>query len=182
MKNLIELTNNVLTIKPEALVIREFKGLWDRDKSKSKDKALQELAYVYHTTDYQSIYRNYHPSTRESKIKLDIFGDREWTPDGMIYEAQNKYRELQTTLSMELLNDAEAGLDQLRTYFRNVNFDDDEEGKAAKNYIANLKQIGDLIKGLKSLREEVEKELVNQMQLRGGATIGRREFPPDRRG
>jgi len=182
MKNLIELTNNVLTIQPEALVIQEFKSLWDRDKSKTKDKALQELAYIYHTTDFQSIYRNYHPDTRESKIRLDIFGKREWSPDMKIITAQEKYKQLQTTLSMELLNDAESGIDKLRLYFQNVDFTVDEEGKAAKNFIMNVKQLGDLVKGMKLLREEVEKELSDQMQLRGGSTIGRRELPPDRRG
>jgi hypothetical protein len=35
---------------------------------------------------------------------------------------------------------------------------------------------------MKSLRDEAEKELTDQMQLRGGSTIGRRELPPDRRG
>lgn len=182
MKNLLELVNNTVTIKPEALTIREFKTLWDKDKDKKKEKALQWLAYVYYTTDFQSIYRNYHPSTRETKIKLDIFGDRNWKSFPEIEAAQAKFRELQTTVSIEILNDAEAGIDQLRTYFRNVNFDEDEEGKAAKNFIANVKQLGDLIKGLKSLREEVEKELSDQMQLRGNSVVGKRELPPDRRG
>lgn len=182
MKNLIELNNNVLSIHPEALMIQEFKMLWDRDKKKDKEKALQDLAYVYHTTDFQSIYRNYHPDSRDAKIKLDIYGDREYAVDLHIIAAQNKYKELQTTLSMEILSDAEFGIDKLRTYFRGVDFTEDEEGKAAKNFIANVKQLGDLVKGLKSLREEVEKELADQMQLRGGSTIGRRELPPERRG
>lgn len=182
MKNLIELTNNSLSILPEALVIREFKALWDRDKSKNKDRAMKDLAYVYHSTDFQSIYRNYHPDTRTTKMKLDIYGDREYPIDDKIENAREKYRELQTTLSMELLSDAEFGLDKLREYFRNVDFSMDEEGKSAKNFIMNVKQLGDLVKGLKLLREEVEKELADQMQLRGGSTIGKRELPPERRG
>jgi hypothetical protein len=182
MKNLIELSNNVLSILPEALMIREFKTLWNRDKNKTKDKALKDLAYIYYSTDFQSIYRNYHPDTRESKIRLDIYGDRDHPIDMAIVEAQNKYKELQTTLSMELLSDAEVGIDKLRIYFQNVDFAADEEGKAAKNFIANVKQLGELVKGLKLLREEVEKELSDQMQLRGGSTIGKRELPPERRG
>lgn len=182
MKNLIELVNNSMSILPEALMIREFKALWDRDKSKTKERALKDLAYIYHSTDFQSIYRNYHPDNRESKMKLDIYGNRDYQIDKLIDAAKAKYRELQTTLSMELLSDAEFGLDKLREYFKNVDFSEDEEGKAAKNFIANVKQLGDLVKGLKSLREEVEKELVDQMQIRGGSTVGRRELPPERRG
>jgi len=182
MKNLIELKNGVLTISPESLVIKEFKAIWNRDRSTSKDKALRELAYVYHTVDYQSIYRNYHVDTRDTKIKLDIFDDRQWKPDNKINEAINKYQQLQTTLSMELLNDVEQGLTKLRDYFKNVDFDDDENGVAAKNFIQNVKAMGELVKGVKTLRDEVEKELTDSMQLRGRSEIARRELPPERRG
>lgn len=182
MKGLITLENNILRIAPEALVVEEFLQIWKRDKTKTKDKALRELAYIYHTTDYQSIYRNYHPNSRESKIRLDVFADRKWEPDAVVIKAQDKYRSLQTTLSMELLNDVEFGMTKLRDYFRAAEFEDDDEGKAAKNFIANVKSMGDLVKSLKILREEVEKELSDTMQLRGGSTIGRRELPPDKRG
>jgi hypothetical protein len=182
MKNLLELNNNVLTINPEALVIQEFHNIWKRDKTKAKERGLKELAYVYHTTDYQSIYRNYHPDIRESKIRLDIFNDKDWKPDTLIILAQDKYKSLQTTLSMEILDDAEIGLNKLRNYFRDIVFDDDDNGTQAKNFIANVKALGDMVKGIKSLRDEVEKEITDKMQLRGGNVIGRRELPPDRRG
>ena len=181
MKNLITLEKNVLTLAPEALLIQEFHKIWKRDKTKTKERALKEFAYIYHTTDYQSIYRNYHADIREGKIKKDIFDNKEWMPDPDITVAQNKYATLQTTPSMELLNDVELGLTKLRNYFRDVDFDEDENGTAAKNFIANMKSMGDVVKGLKSLREEVEKELTNNMQMRGGGKVNRRELPPDQR-
>ena len=173
----------MLKISPEALIINDFKKIWTRDKSSKKEKALKELAYIYHTTDYQSIYRNYHIDTREAKIKLDIFDDRQWTPDNDIGLAVNKYAQLQTTLSMELLQDVELGLTKLRDYFRDVDFEeDDTNGVAAKNFIANVKAMGDLVKGMKTLKDEVEKELTDSMQLRGGSIVASRELPPERRG
>lgn len=182
MKNLLIIENGLLQISPEALVIKEFKKIWNRDRSNKKDKALKELAYIYHVADYQSIYRNYHIDTRESKIRLDVFDNRDWEPDKEITAAVEKYTQLQTTLSMQLLNDVELGLTKLRDYFRDVEFEEDENGVAAKNFIANVKAMGDLVKGLKTLRDEVEKELTDSMQLRGGATISKRELPPERRG
>ena len=181
MKNLLTIEKNVLKIAPEALLVQEFHKIWKRDKTKAKERAMMELAYVYHTTDYQSIYRNYHENMRDGKIILDVFGDKQWSPDPDIVLAQNKYASLQTTLSMELLNDVEMGLTTLRDYFREVSFEDDENGVAAKNFIANVKGMGDVVKGIKSLREEVEKELSDNMQMRGGSKIGSRELPPDKR-
>ena len=84
---------------------------------------------------------------------------------------------------MQLLNDVELGLAKLRDYFRDIDFaEDDTNGVAAKNFIANVKAMGELVKGMKSLREEVEKELTDSMQLRGGSIISKRELPPERRG
>jgi hypothetical protein len=164
-------------------MIKEFKKVWSRDRSNKKDKALKELAYIYHSVDYQSIYRNYHIDTRDSKIKLDLFDDRHWISDSIVNEALNKYVELQTTLSMQLLNDVELGLTKLRDYFRDVDFEgDDTNGIAAKNFIANVKAMGELVKGIKTLRDEVEKELTDNMQLRGRDNIASRELPPERRG
>jgi hypothetical protein len=97
-------------------------------------------------------------------------------------EAITTYQQLQTTLSMQLLNDVEIGLTKLRDYFREPNFDEDENGVAAKNFIANIKSMGDMVKSLKILRDEVEKELTDTMQLRGRTEIGQRELPPERRG
>jgi len=182
VRNLIEITNGVLTISPEALVIKEFKKIWSRDKTKNKDKALKELAYIYHSTDYQSIYRNYHIDTRDVKIKLDIFDDREHKVDIEVIKAMDKYKELQTTISMQLLEDVETGFTKLRDYFKDADFKDDENGVAAKNFIANVKAMGDLVKSHKTLRDEVEKELTDNMQLRGRSEIANRELPPDRRG
>ena len=163
-------------------MIKEFKKIWNRDRSTKKDKALKELAYIYHTIDYQSVYRNFHIDTREGKIILDIFDDRAWTPDNEIGEALNKYRDLQTTLSIQLLNDVELGLTKLRDYFRDIDFEnDDTNGVAAKNFIMNVKAMGELVKSLKILRDEVEKELTDSMQLRGRDIIASRELPPDRR-
>ena len=36
-----------LTISEEAMMLKPFKDLWKRDKSKNKEQALQELAYIY---------------------------------------------------------------------------------------------------------------------------------------
>jgi hypothetical protein len=188
MKNLMEIEKGSLKISPEALMIKEFKRIWTRDRSQKKEKALKELAYIYHTVDYLSLYRSYHVDTRDVRIKEEVFSDTKWVPDKEVLAGIERYKALQTTLSMQLLNDAEIGLMQLRNYFRNIKFADEQgdainedNGVAAKNYIANMKALGDLIKSHKVLKDEVEKELTDVMQLRGRKEIGRRELPPERR-
>ena len=52
--NLFEISEGQLQIQPEAYALRAFKVLWDRDKTKGKDKAIIELAFVYFMTDFKS--------------------------------------------------------------------------------------------------------------------------------
>ena len=44
-------------IEPEALMLAPFKAIYDRDKSKDKSTAKQELAYIYYMEDPRSDYQ-----------------------------------------------------------------------------------------------------------------------------
>lgn len=45
--NLLKIENFELIITPEALSLKPFKRIWDRDKSDDKRKAIQDLSYIY---------------------------------------------------------------------------------------------------------------------------------------
>ena len=51
---LMKLEAYTLTVEPEALTIKSIRNLWNRDKSKSKDRALSELGYIYFMVDPRS--------------------------------------------------------------------------------------------------------------------------------
>ena len=46
-----------VTISEEALVLKPFKLIWNRDRSATKNKALTELGYVYFMCDPRSDYQ-----------------------------------------------------------------------------------------------------------------------------
>lgn len=175
--NLFNLENNKVTFTPEALTIKEFKALWDRDVSKTKENAVEDLAYVFFVTDYKSVYKAYDDEARSEKVIKDVITQKKWTRDKAIEAAIARYDELQQTPSMGVLQDAEAALSKIRHYFRNVDVSDDETGKATSALINNVKAIGDLLKGLQSLRELVEKEINETTRVRGQGRLGMRETP-----
>jgi hypothetical protein len=175
--NLFTLDNNRVTFSPEALIIKEFKALWDRDTSRTKDNAVEELSYVFYMSDYKSPYLSYDADARENKIIGDIITRSKWKVDQCIKDAAQKYSELQETPSMGLLKDAECALDKIRHYFRNVDVTDDESGAATKNLISNVEKLGGVIKGLSSLRELVDREISETRKMRGAGTLGLREMP-----
>ena len=57
--------------EPEILLVREFKALLDRDKTKRKEKATRELTYMYLAIDYKSIYSQYSEYERHEEALND---------------------------------------------------------------------------------------------------------------
>lgn len=175
--NLFTLDNGKVKFSPEALLVKEFKALWDRDSSKQKDNAVEELAYVFYMSDYKSVYLAYDSSARELKVIGDVISKKGWKPDDKIKEACSKYAELQETPSMGLMKDAECALDKIRYYFRHVDVTEDVDGSLTKTLIANVEKLGGVIKGLSSLRELVDKEVSESRRVRGDGRLGLRETP-----
>lgn len=175
--NLFTVDNNRVTFSPEALLVKEFKALWDRDNSKHKELATEELAYVFYMSDYKSAYLAYDSDARENKVTNDVVTKKGWKPDDKVQSAMEKYSELQETPSMGLLKDAETALDKIRYYFQHVDVTMDTEGAITKTLIANVEKLGGVIKGLSSLRDMVDKEVSESMRVRGSGKLGMRETP-----
>ena len=64
--------NNRLEINEgEILLVREFKNLFDKDKSKDKSQAFKELTYIYLALDWKSPYSQYTELERHEEALRD---------------------------------------------------------------------------------------------------------------
>jgi len=170
-----------LEVTPETLTIGPFKTIWNRDKSKGKEMALAELAYVYYAADFKSIYKNIPIDEREDRIVQDVFEGKKWKADIVIKKAIEKYKELNFSQTMGLLEDAEGAIEKVRSYLREVDLmETDNSGKpiySAKDLMANLKGLGEVVAGIKKLKDEVAKEVNDSSTIKGGNTLGAFEDP-----
>ena len=180
---LLSVNGDNIEITPEGLQIKEFKNIWNRDKKKDKERALSELAFIYYLVDWQSPYRLYiDKEEKEQKILLDLFDNGKWEKDVLVIEACKKYEELIMTDSILLLKDAKGAISKLRKYFRDVDLSerDEKSGKpiySAKDLITNIKQVGQVIRGMKELEDEIAKEQMYDLKIRGGGQAGAFENP-----
>ena len=46
-----------IVIEPEALLLKPFKQIWQRDRTINKDKAMMELGFIYFFCDTRSDYQ-----------------------------------------------------------------------------------------------------------------------------
>jgi hypothetical protein len=105
--------NNRLEInEPEILLIKEFKALSDRDKTKSKERLWKELTYIYLAIDWKSLYNQYSEQERHLEALSDSGITEEEFNDPIFREACRKYKSLQdSNKSIKMLKAAMNAVD-----------------------------------------------------------------------
>ena len=179
---LFNLKERNVIISPEALLIPEFQDIWKRDKAKNKLKAMRELSYVYFICDYKSPYRASLTLNRlEATVAKDFMKDESYTPDSKISAAIDKYKELQVTPSMRLLDASLKTVHNLIDYLQNVDLQERDKNDRPiykpSDVTNSLSKIGAIVESLSKVRESVEKEMSEQASLRGQRKKGNREDP-----
>lgn len=179
---LFEIQNNFPTVTTECLMIPPFKDIWERDKTKEKNKAYGELQYIYFSADFKSLYLGFDKEYREEKLVEDFIKIKNWKPDQLILQAIKKYREFQNTPTMRFLQANQDAMESLTEYYSNIDWDAlDATGKKPKYDITkvsgSVKQAGDIINNIEKLKEKVAKEQnLSKNQARGGGSGGLLEF------
>lgn len=114
---IFKIENHILVIdKDEIRLIPEFKELLVRDKGKggndrgSKTICYKEFKYIYFVADYKSPYVDYPDKEREKYSREDAGLENDWKVDSAIRLAIDKYKKLQETPSIRILNSLQRGL------------------------------------------------------------------------
>ena len=160
-----------LHISEEAFVLKPFKEIWNRDKTKNKDKALQELAYVYFMCDPRSDYQYIvDEEDRAKAIKEGEGIDSKWKPDNKVIEAMKFYKTFKPVSAL-LLEDTRVAVDKLRQLLRNIDLTEvDDKGKpiyTLNTITATIKQIPSLVKDLDEAEKAIAKEIMESDKVRG---------------
>ena len=157
-----------LNISEEALLLKPFKEIWQRDKSKNKDKALQELGYIYFMSDPRSDYQYLVDEEERSKAIKEGEGiDSKWKPDKLVLDAITFYKSFKPTSAL-LLEDTRAMIDGYRVKLREITTDmSDLDIKEIKDLGAVIKQIPSLIKDLDEAEKALNSELKTSGRMRG---------------
>lgn len=158
-----------VTISEEALALKPFKMLWNRDRSASKDKAISEISYVYFMVDPRSDYQYLvDPDERDRAVREGEGLPDSWKPDKIVEDAMKLYDSFKPASAL-LLEDTRIMVDKFRKKMREIDFD--ELG------VKELKEMGGLIKQIPSLvkdLDEAEKAVASEMKEQGGRVRGQK--------
>lgn len=156
-----------LTIEPEMLLLKPFKKIWNRDRSKNKDRALQELGYIYFMEDPRSDYQIYIDEKVRSKEIIQGEGILDWKPDSVIEEARKFYASFKSTSAL-LLEDTRVMIEGYRKKIKEITLNmEDMEVKDIKDIGVIIKQIPILIKDLDAAEKAISSEIMKEDKIKG---------------
>ena len=157
-----------IVISEEALLLKPFKKIWDRDKTKNKEKAYMELGFIYFYCDPRSDYQ--YLTDEEERLKAIKEGEGipdKWSPDNIVKEAMNFYNGFKPTSAL-LLEDTRNMVNGYRAKLREITKDmSNLEIKDIKDIGAIIKQIPALVKDLDGAERAVSKEIIESNKVRG---------------
>lgn len=172
MEHLLEYKDYKLSVSPEAFLIKPIRGLFNADKTKNKEKFMQQLSVLYFCFDPRSTY-NYIVD-EEDRLKAII--EQEGLPSDFkiskqLQEAIDIYKKHVITTSYLLLEDSRIAIDRVRQFLRNVDLTaTDDRGKplySINQITTALKQVPDLASALIEAEKNVSKEIEEQGRARG---------------
>ena len=160
-----------IKVEPEALLLKPFKKIWNRDRSKDKNRAMQELGFIYFVCDPRSDYQYLVDiETRMESVKQGEGLPNDWTPDQTVKEAMEFYSSFKPTSAL-LLEDTRVAVDKLREHLKNMDFNEvDDKGKpkyTLNTITSTIKQIPELIKGLDEAEKAVTSDIREMSKARG---------------
>ena len=160
-----------ITFEPEILTLKPFKTLHKRDKTKDKNKFIQELGFIYFFCDARSDYQ--YLTNEEYRRTAILEGEGmplDWKPDEAVQEAMDFYNTFKPTSAL-LLEDTRIAIDKLRSLLKNINLDDrDDKGKpiyTLNTFTSTINQIPTLVKNLNEAERAINKEIFESNKVRG---------------
>ncbi len=163
--NLFEITNNVVTFSPQALLIEPFSKIWDADKSKNKNKATLELAFIYYFSDERSDFMHIlDEDERTEAIKDFIMLPPSFKHNTKVMtRAIHYYQKLSETTSTKILKSTRGLLAKISKYMDDIDMDerDPRTNKPIHDLskiAATVEKVPKLVKALNAVEKEVIKE------------------------
>lgn len=175
MSNLFDIVGSTVTIKPESLVVPEFRSIWERDKTKDKRKAFNEISYVVFLCDKsdKNPYKNYSELDRMVMLKKDFNVDE---ADDLVVRAIEKYKKLKITRYERVVSAALDSLEDIEGYYIGIK-DQDKTKFDINEYLGSMEKLGKAVKSLRELEKQLESDRTEGNKVRGDNEIGLYEIP-----
>lgn len=171
--HIVNYNNYQFELTEEALLIKPIRDLFNNDKSKNKEKAMQQLSLIYFLVDPRSSYS--YILNEDDRLKEIIRQEglsNDFKIDSKLQSAIDEYKIHTTTQSSLLLQDLEILLEKLRKSLREIDFEEASDLKEKVNAIKTANSVIDQLPGtilkIQNVKKLVNSEIEEKGRARGG--------------
>lgn len=176
---IFEIDGSVVRPVKDILLIYPFNEIWNRDETKHKSIAINELAYIYYLVSPKKTnpYSGYSNDVKGKKIIEGLWKDSLWNPDELVKEGIQIYAKWleEASPSMRYYNAVKSGVEQTINFFQNIDFNERTD-KGLPVYkisevIPALRSANEVLKSMSDLQERVEQEVYESSKTKSGKEI-----------
>lgn len=180
MAYLFKVEGKIVQPNTETLLIEPFKTIWERDKSKGKEYALEEFTYIEFMTSMlkSNPYKGYASDVKHKVVSEAVITQKGWQPDKLVIDGMQYIFDLQKngsptyTLYMSTLQAKE----KLEKFFRNVdlnerNFKTGVPIYKPKELSTAMLDVDKITASLAVLERKVTEELFDEIKTKGQKEI-----------
>lgn len=169
---LIIYENYKINIADELLLIKPFRKMLLQDRSKTKERFLEKVSYIFFMYDPRSNYKYLTDlKERKDKIILQEGLPKNFKPDKVMLEAIEAYKDMLVTTSSLVLDDMREALNKIRIFLKEIDLNIiDERGKpiyTINSVTAALKQLPELAFAVEKAEKELNKEVEERSRMKG---------------
>lgn len=172
---LIEISNYELKVSEEALLVRQFRRLWNMDRSQGKEQFYKQMSILFFCYSPASNYSYIVDEGERMKEVLLQEGIPDFKPTPEFKAAVEIYRKLNQTPEALLLQSTYNFIDKSRKALDELDYDSINDAKdkinTMKTGMSIVALIPKLMKDLSAAKAAVEKELEENGNARGSQEL-----------
>lgn len=161
---LFKLVDNLPVPSEEALLIKEFKKLITRDRTRDKSLGLKELGFVYYYCSFDTRFDAYRTEEERVEAIKTVLGLKEdWEIDSDLKLALERFSDMMITESLVLVQKMKNGIKKMEDFIDDLDLTERNKSEnyvfSAKDLQAVIKEMPNTIRALNEAKSIVEKEL-----------------------
>jgi hypothetical protein len=171
---LIKIEDFQIKVADEALLVKQFRRLWNMDRSQGKEQFYKQMSLLFYVYSPSSNYSYIIDEDERMKEVMAQEGITDVKNNAEFKAAVEVYKKLVKTTSSELLADVRMTIEKVRQALNSIDFSSLEEKDkvAALNTVTSIvSKIPKLVKDLTEAEKAVAKELEEQGKARGAQEL-----------
>lgn len=172
---LIKIEDYTLKISDEALLVKQFRRLWNMDRSIGKEQFYKQMAVIFHCYSPASNYLYISDDKERMQEILEQEGIQDFKQTPEFKAAVAVYKKLCKTPESMLLESTYNFINKSRKALDDLNYDDIDDPKERVNTMkigmSIVALVPKLMKDLSAAKTAVEKELEEQGKARGAQEL-----------